>query len=165
MNIKRAARSLAKFVFLAALVIVAVSWYHSRNMPKGQAPELVAPDINGLPINLQKMTQQGPVLIYFWATWCGYCRVVSPAVSELSAEHQVITIALQSGTPDEVASYEQKHNLNFRTINDPAGALSASWGLNVTPTIAIVDTEGKVSTVTAGMTSRLGLRARLWLAN
>ena len=165
MNVKRTLWSLAKFILLAAIVVSAVSWYHSRNMPKGQAPDLIAPDINGLPLSLQKMTQQGPVLIYFWATWCGYCRVVSPAVSELSTEHQVITIALQSGTPDEVANYQEKHNLTFRTINDPSGALSASWGLHVTPTIAIVDTEGQVSTVTSGMTSRLGLKARLWLAN
>ena len=165
MNVKRTLWSLTKFILLAAVVVSAVSWYHSRNMPKGQAPDLIAPDINGLPLSLQKMTQQGPVLIYFWATWCGYCRVVSPAVSDLSTEHQVITIALQSGTPDEVANYQEKHNLNFRTINDPSGALSASWGLQVTPTIAIVDTEGQVSTVTSGMTSRLGLKARLWLAN
>ncbi|WP_406829068.1 protein disulfide oxidoreductase [Microbulbifer sp. ARAS458-1] len=157
--------SLTKFILLAAAIVTAVSWYHSRNMPKGQAPELLAPDIDGRLISLQKMVEQGPVLIYFWATWCGYCRVVSPAVSDLSTEHQVITIALQSGTPDEVANYQEKHNLKFRTINDPAGALSASWGLQVTPTIAIVDTEGNVSTVTSGMTSRLGLKTRLWLAN
>ncbi|WP_231759816.1 protein disulfide oxidoreductase [Microbulbifer elongatus] len=156
---------MAKFIVLAALVVSAISWYHSHHMPKGQAPELLAPDISGRIISLQKMTGKGPVLIYFWATWCGYCRVVSPAVSELSTEHQVITVALQSGTPEEVASYQQKHNLKFRTINDPAGALSASWGLQVTPTIAIVDTEGNVSTVTSGMTSRLGLKTRLWLAN
>nr|WP_010132580.1 protein disulfide oxidoreductase [Microbulbifer agarilyticus] len=164
MNIKRGLRSLIKFALLAALVVVAVSWYHARSMPKGQAPELLAPDINGLPISLQGMTQKGPVLIYFWATWCGYCRVVSPAVSDLSKEYQVISIALQSGTPDEVANYQQEHDLAFRTINDPSGALSASWGLKVTPTIAIVDNKGEVSTVTAGMASRLGLKARMWWA-
>ncbi|WP_066966295.1 protein disulfide oxidoreductase [Microbulbifer sp. Q7] len=165
MKIKSAVWSLAKFVVLAAIIVSSVSWYHSRNMPKGQAPELLAPDINGLPVSLQKMTQQGPVLIYFWATWCGYCRVVSPAVSDLASEHQVITIALQSGTPEEVATYQQQHSLKFRTINDPSGALSNSWGLQVTPSIAIVDTEGKVSAVTSGMTSKWGLKARLWLAD
>ncbi|MBB5212124.1 protein disulfide oxidoreductase [Microbulbifer hydrolyticus] len=165
MKIGGALWSVAKFAVLAAIVVTAVSWYHSRNMPKGQAPELVAPDINGLPVSLQKMTEKGPVLIYFWATWCGYCRVVSPAVSNLSGDHQVISIALQSGTPEEVATYQQKHNLKFRTINDPAGALSAGWGLQVTPSIAIVDTEGNVSAVTSGMTSEWGLKARLWWAD
>lgn len=165
MNVRRTLWSLTKFVVLAAIVVSAVSWYHSRNMPKGEAPDLLAPDINGLPVSLQNMAAKGPVLIYFWATWCGYCRVVSPAVSELADDHQVITIVLQSGTPEEVATYQQKHNLNFRTINDPSGALSASWGLQVTPTIAIVDREGEVRAVTSGMTSKWGLKARLWLAD
>ncbi|QIL88434.1 redoxin domain-containing protein [Microbulbifer sp. SH-1] len=165
MKWRRGLWSLVKFVLFAAAIVSVVSWYHSRNMPKGTAPALVAPDINGLPINLQAMTSKGPVLVYFWATWCGYCRVVSPAVSELAEDHQVITIALQSGTPEEVATYQQQHNLNFRTINDPQGALSASWGLQVTPTVAIIDREGRVSAVTSGMSSKWGLKARLWLAD
>ncbi|WOX06399.1 protein disulfide oxidoreductase [Microbulbifer pacificus] len=157
--------SLAKFLLLAAVVVSAVSWYHSRNMPKGAAPELAATDISGQPLNLQAMAAGGPVLIYFWATWCGYCRAVSPAVSELSEQHLIITIALQSGSAEEVAAYQQKHQLKFRTINDPTGALSNSWGLRVTPTMAIVDREGRISSVTSGMTSKWGLKARLWLAN
>lgn len=157
--------SLGKFLLLAILIVSSVSWYHGRNMPKGQAPQLVQSDIHGNPIDLKAMTQHGPVLIYFWATWCGYCRAVSPAVSDLAADHQVISVALQSGSKEEVAAYQQQHKLKFRTINDPSGALSNSWGLRVTPTIAIVDREGNVSTVTSGMTSKWGLKARLWLAD
>ncbi|TLM76956.1 protein disulfide oxidoreductase [Microbulbifer harenosus] len=165
MKWRRGFWSLVKFVLFAAAIVSVVSWYHSRNMPKGAAPELVATDIQGQAVNLQAMTEDGPVLIYFWATWCGYCRVVSPAVSDLADQHQVITIALQSGSADEVAAYQLKHQLEFRTINDPQGALSASWGLQVTPTIAIIDREGRVSAVTSGMTSKWGLKARLWLAD
>ncbi|WP_233998606.1 protein disulfide oxidoreductase [Microbulbifer pacificus] len=156
--------SLGKFMALAAVIITVVSGYHSRHMPKGKAPQLTAEDISGASLDLQTMTEQGPVLIYFWATWCGYCRVVSPAVSDLSENHQIISVALQSGSAEEVAAYQRKHELMFRTINDPTGALSASWGLQVTPTIAIVDREGIVSTVTSGMTSKWGLKVRLWLA-
>ena len=164
MSFRRGLWSLTKFLLLATLVVTAVSWYHGRNMPKGQALPLVQLDLNGQPVNLQAMTEKGPVLLYFWATWCGYCRVVSPAVSDLAADHQVLTVALQSGSDKDVAAYQQKHGLNFDTINDPSGALSASWGLQVTPTIVIVDREGKVSAVTSGMTSKWGLLARMWLA-
>lgn len=160
-----ALRKPAGFVLMAVLVASAVGYHQQRDIPTEKAPPLAGRSLDGPYLDLQRMTSRRPVLIYFWATWCRYCRVVSPAISDLATDHQVISVAMQSGSASEVAEYLQRNNLQFPTLNDPDGALSSRWGIRVTPTIVIVDSGGKVRWITSGATSKWGLKLRLMLTD
>jgi hypothetical protein len=52
--------------------------------------------------------------------------------------------------------------LQFPVLNDPVWRLGEQWGVQVTPTLLVLDINGRVSKVTTGLTSEWGLRWRLW---
>ena len=53
----------------------------------------------------QVLTNKTPVLVDFWATWCGPCRMVGPAVEQLSKtlEGKVKTVKLNVDENQEIA--------------------------------------------------------------
>ncbi len=48
--------------------------------------------------SLPQLGQAKPTIIYFWGSWCSYCRYTSPAINSLSEEgYPVVSVALRSG--------------------------------------------------------------------
>ena len=121
-------------------------------------------DLQGNPFFLPQLAQDKPTLLYFWGTWCGYCRYTSPAINDLAKEgYPVVSVALRSGSTQEVADYLAEHQYSFTTVNDPQGELANQWEVGVTPTIIILH-NGKMDLATTGWTSYWGLKVRLFLA-
>ena len=145
-----------KTLGLMLVIAFGISEYQQRSMVEGDAPLLSGIDYS-----------EKPTLVYFWGSWCPICKTTSPFVSTLATDndYQVHSVALSSGTNNEIKSYLLEHNYQFPVINDNDGDISESWGVAVTPSIFIINQEGKISYTSTGMTSLWGMRFRLWLAS
>jgi alkyl hydroperoxide reductase subunit AhpC len=85
-------------------------------------------------------------------------------VDTIAEEHQVITVAMQSGTRLEVAQHLDKKGWNFPVIADPTGDIARTWGVRGVPALYFLDRENLIHHVSVGYTSRPGMSLRMWMA-
>jgi len=120
--------------------------------------------LDGNAVTLSALSEDRPLLLYFWASWCGVCRYTTPSVAELVGEGEnVMTIALRSGTPQEVSRWLAQKKVQLPVVNDASGELSRHWQIGVTPTLVVLY-KGEVVSSTTGWTSYWGMKLRLWWA-
>ena len=154
-------------VIFVALFAAFQAW-QLRNTQSGPAPHFAGKLIDGQPFDLTAWRQQHPgkaLLIYFWADWCGVCKVTSGTISNINADRPIITVAMQSGPTEKVAETLRQREYAWPTIADPSAEIFRQYGFQGVPAFVIVGPDGNISSTSIGYTSEIGLRLRLWWAN
>lgn len=99
-----------------------------------------------------------PVLIDFWATWCGPCRLETPILVRLhqrfqSRGLQVVGINVDEAGPAGVPMFRRMYGIDYPIVYDEGGAVSARYNVEGLPTLMLIDASGKVRLRHAGLTS------------
>lgn len=121
-------------------------------------------DIKGQGLKMYEYEKE-PLVVHFWATWCPTCKFEASNIEKISENYQVITVAVNSGSNEEISAYMKEHNLEYTVINDKSGALAKKFGIEAYPTTLIYDKKGKLKFTEVGYSTTLGLKARLELSN
>ena len=160
--------SLLKTIVLYGIIFLviytAINWWRQPVMPAN--PQLQLTDYQGQTVDLASMSADKPTLVYFWGTWCPICRTTSPAVNNLAtaADYPVVTIAVQSGSNQDLQSYMTKNNYSFTTVNDEEGMIFDDWQGQVTPCFIILK-DGEMTQGLTGIQPLWSLKLRLWLSS
>jgi len=102
-----------------------------------------------------------PVILFFWAHWCGDCKQQGPILARLQQEHKASGLVLVGPTqkygyiaggvdapPAEELAYIERIRTQFYGSLDMSVPVSEenfkSWGCSTTPTLALIDRAGIV---------------------
>lgn len=151
-------------IAIIVIIISAARFWMQKDVVTGSAPNINAVQLNGKQFNLYQHKTR-PILVHFWATWCPVCKLEQSNIENISKDISTITIAMQSGSDEDVKQFMSDENLSFNVINDESGALSRSYNIKGVPVSFIVNKENKIEFVEVGYTTELGLRLRLWWAS
>lgn len=113
------------------------------------APTFEATGIDGRKINFPTSAEGNPSVLLMWSTWCPYCKVLMPRLSEIRSDYadrgvEVIAInAKERGRGDPTAFIRDK-GWDFVTIIDDGDQIAEHYDVKYLPGLFVVDGQGTV---------------------
>ena len=96
-----------------------------------------------------------PVILDFWASWCGPCAIEAPVLDRLARRYEskglVVVGVNVSDPPNVIKQYAVQKGLSYPMLVESGSDVSASYGVQNLPSLVILDKEGKVMAYLVGV--------------
>jgi len=160
-KLKHYAKEIITFFIVMGILANIISLYKSSDLNKEPLQR-----INVILINNQNYSfpNNKPVLVHFWATWCPTCKVEASNIDYISKDYEVLTIAVKSGSNEDINNFLTEHDLSFKVHNDTNGFFASEFNIAAYPTTFIYNKNRELVFSEVGYTSTFGLWLRLWWA-
>ena len=137
-------RSVVWSVFITFAGVLLLASLRGGPMPTEVAPPLVGVDTNGKSVDLAALKGK-PVVLYFWATWCGACKMASPLVDQYARSHpDVPVLGVAMDEEAAVRAYLAETPRSFAVI--PASeTVQRAWPVRALPTTVVLNREGRIT--------------------
>lgn len=130
------------------------------------APEFVLTSTDGKQVKLSDFKGK-VVLLDFWATWCGPCRMAIPDLVALKNEYkskgvEIIGISLdQEQTKEDVVPFIKQYKINYPVVYGTMQTAMDYGNISSIPTSFIIDKEGKVAASYLGVVEKAKYEKRI----
>jgi cytochrome c biogenesis protein CcmG/thiol:disulfide interchange protein DsbE len=154
MRAPKIASTLAVSILLAwAVLAIGCSKQTVKN--RKAAPEFSLKDANGKTVHLSDYRGK-VVLLDFWATWCGPCKVEIPWFMEFENEFKNQGFAVLGVSMDEdgwaaINPYVRDRKMNYRVLLGDDKVSTSYGGLDALPTTLLIDREGNIASIHEGV--------------
>jgi thiol-disulfide isomerase/thioredoxin len=145
----REAECMRILVLLVALLLPTAS--AAPSLSAGQlAPDFALPDQQGNTHRLSSLRGQ-PVVVNFWASWCGPCLHEMPRLETLriEADTPVVLINLDKQRGPALGALKRVEH-SMLSLFDPEGSVASTWTPPAMPTTYIVAPDGTIAEVLTG---------------
>jgi peroxiredoxin len=132
------------------------------------APAFELQSLDGRRVSLEEFRGRR-VLVHFFATWCGVCKLELPSLrslhSGLEGEGDAVLLAVVEDSDDieAVRRFAREHELRYPILLGTAPVIAA-YRVGAYPTNYYLRPDGSISSSSVGLSTRLGMSARLALA-
>ena len=126
------------------------------------APAFKLPDLSGQEVTLDQYKGK-VVMLDFWATWCGPCRMTMPILESMEKEfaNNLILLAVNvQESKDDVRDFVRAQNVHSRVLLDEEGSVGETYGTESIPMQVLIDKRGIIRHIQIGFGPRTASELR-----
>ena len=128
------------------------------------APDFVLADLDGNPVRLADLRGR-PVVLNFWASWCGPCVEEFPLLREAVADHAaeglaVVGIVVRDRS-EAAREFIARNGGTWAAAMDPGERVASAYGILGPPETYFIDREGRIAARQFGPVTDASLQQHL----
>lgn len=106
--------------------------------------------LDGKTIDLESVAAKSPVVLNFWATWCGPCRLELPHLQKVYEEYStkgIVFVAVSLDNPRNkqmISDFLTKNKVSLPVYIDPTGEVAKKFKITAIPTTFLLGKGGEV---------------------
>ena len=159
----RSSAALLSALFVALILAACSSGVRAAEPVKPEnerhaAPDFLLKDADGKTVHLSDYKGK-VVLLDFFATWCGPCKIEIPWFMEFERKNKdrgfnVLGVSMDDEGWEVVKPFLQNLSVNYRVVIGNDATAQSYGGVDALPTTFLIDREGRIAAVHVGLSGR-----------